>query len=211
MPPRKYHYASNLAADWVLSTPDEDAPNTNREGSSGSGFSKPLSNVAAKPRRYKNLLPQEWIDSGGNIGKSDAPVLRPLTVKGSNISRKERRKSVTQKTDVIGVSTPKYGNSGYTAGNGQGDRYAMSLHYTAEQSDGQAIPTRTRAADISPRATQPPFQARGIAWEQPFHGHDSISPPMSVGQLSSAPTTSSSYGRDLPVHCPKISPSYSVL
>ena len=202
MPPRKYRYASNLAADWVFSTLDENAPNTNREGLSGYGFSKPLSNVAAKPRRYKNLLPQDWIDSSADIWESDAPVLRPLIIKNPNISKKERRKSVTQKTDVIGVSTPKYGNSGYTA---------MSLHYTAGQSDGQAIPTRTRAANLSPGATQPPFQARGMAWEQPYRDHKLISPPVSVGQLSSASTTDPNYGRDLPVHGPSISSSYSVL
>ena len=196
----------------------------NREDVSGSDSPKSLSNSVAKPGRYKKVLPVDWIDSNTDTRRSDAPILRPqvnrelVEFEYLDMPNDERGKRYTRNTLGVDSSIPTEGNDRYTpppeqrfpsAEMGQEDWF---LPHSPSRRVSQTRRGSTERYHLDwPKAQQSPSQAHGAAHEQPHHHDATISPPISVGQLSSVLTTSPFHGRDLPVKGPTISPSYSVV
>ncbi len=218
MPLRKTRYSSSLAADWVVPTPVADeAMETNREDVSDS---KSPSNSIARPSRYKKVLPVDWIGSNTDTRRSDAHVPESLDLEHCDTPNDKRSKGDTRHTHVIDTSIPKKGNSGYTpppaptfppAETGQDDRFFGGLPSETVHSNRRARQPQRDSTEPWPEAEQPHLRADGATREQPSHHEATISPPISVGQLSSTPTTSPFHGQDLPVRGPAMSPSYSVV
>lgn len=218
MPPRKTRYSSSLAADWIVTTPVADeAIEMTREDVSDY---KSLSDSIAKPSRYKKVLPVDWIGSNTDTRRSDAHVPEPLDSEHCDTPHDERSKGDIRHTHVTDTSIPRKGNSGYTppptptfrpAEIGQDDRFSRTLPLEPVHSNRRARQRQRDSTERWPEAEQPHSQADGAAPQQPPHHDATISPPISVGQLSSVPTTSPFYGRDLPVRGPAMSPSYSVV
>ena len=230
MPPRKTRYSSCLAADWVVPTPViDEAIKLSREDVSGSSstLSKPTSIV--KPSRYKKVLPIEWVDAKADSKERDDLSLQPQ-INGELVdfeplvtSKFERRENSFRNTHFIDTSIPKNGNCGYSpppapkfppGGTAYQDWFFK--HLPREPTHRRKRSTQSlRGSDERlqdwPEGKQLHSQPHGALYEESDHYNATISPPISTGQLSSAPTTSPFHGRDLPAKCPAISPSYSVV
>ena len=232
MPPKKSRYATSLAADWVVPNPVAvSVAEVDREDTPKSPYILPQPSPMAKPTRYKKILPQAWMDSNKVMGDGDPTDLRPRADQESidfeppGKLHDRPKTHLVQTAHFIDTSIPKQANSGYTppgapkssrfppGSMGQAERsfdqFSEDLSHSPRHGAREVISAgryRT-SSETEQRHSQDHIGTRGQYYDQDA----TLSPPISVGQLSSAPTTSPYHGRDLPVKCPAMSPAYSVI
>ncbi|MCJ1456542.1 hypothetical protein MMC28_006903 [Mycoblastus sanguinarius] len=174
---------------------------------------------AKKRGRYKKTLPSGWVASESE-GSQEAgsPRLLPM------------RDSLTSQPQDFELRDKGFGMRPVQQSMKRSTSPAHNIHTSlSPQNDSELIPppapTKARQMVISSqRPPAPPVfhqnsslnrrsrsGQRSHVGLRPFQSlrDATVSPPISVGQSSSALTNSTSYGRDQPAIAPSISPSYS--
>ncbi len=232
---KRIRYSSGLAEDWIIPSLTEaegpatvqtsaETPPTQASGEELLNRPMLLNNVlrsrqvqseaedARKRSRYKKALPSGWVASEPEDSSVAALSSTAMDIEGRDESFGSRPGHQSAK-----LST----------------RPAHNIHTSLSPPDDHEstpppAPTEAKEMVIPPRrpaheTRRPPITHNdSFVNRQPRSGqrsydssrpsqslYDTVSPPISLGQSSSAVTDSPSYGRDLPATAPSISSNYS--
>ena len=186
---------------------------------------RPFKRETKKWSRYKKMLPSDWVDADSDPDPNDAnPHLQDphSEAPDNNVALHDHEshglrsdpsdlERSTRPARHVDTSIPRQGNSGYTPAP---PLTGTKSHHWEGEERRQTVPyhetlanqmTRNRVIDGSLAR-----HSDEIARSQSFRGA-TVSPPVSVGQESSAMTDNPFYGQDLPAKGPCLSPSYSIV
>ena len=230
---RRTRYSSGLAEDWITpSVPEADGPTraqTSAEGSlipaSGEELSSgpTLLNKDLRPKqvqaeagdagkrgRYKKALPSGWVasesenGSGAALGPNTMNIERQKEDYGPRAGQQSVKRSARPAHNIHTSLSPP-GDPAFTPPPAPTKRKRMVLPpgKPVHETRSPPIPYHQNSLSRQPRSGHRSYDILG-----PSQSHV-VSPPISLGQSSSAPTDSPSYGRDQPATAPTVSPNYS--
>lgn len=250
MPKRRNRYSTSLAADWAFPVPSVGEEPSPKESEANESEAQPPDHTSntrlafpeapmdstKKAKRYKKVLPLDWIDPDSSprtvdesasaqiIDSQIQPNMHSIYHGYFGTGNIDRGMDCPKGLGIVPL-IPTAGDSQYAPPPAparalfsfQGAPMNVSFNTTGRQSTGSTFreSPETRLRD---RSLVRSFQFRDQqAAHVPVYSHDTpvrgsaISPPVSVGQQSSEANTSPYHGRDLPARGPTVSPTYSFL
>lgn len=232
---RRIRYSSGLAVDWITpSVPEADGPKATQTSAerpliqaSGEELSsgpillnkelrpkqvQPEAGDAGKRGRYKKALPSGWVASESENGSGAA--LDPATTDverheedyGPRADQQSVKRSARPAHNIHTSLSPP-GDPEFMPPRAPTELKSMVLPSGKPVHETQRlpIPYHENSVNRQPRSGHRSYDISGSSRSL----YDVVSPPISLGQSSSATTDSPSYGRDQPATAPSLSPNYS--